>query len=80
MPTIQEEIAGSLKKISEIKQPISWGIIFISGFKPVKVIEGNIFVTDELSFIEILKDMGIKGKRRSIDKQRQIEINHRAGY
>lgn len=69
MPTIQEEITGSLEVIHDT----SWAIIYITGFKPIKVIEGNIFVTDELYFIEILKEMGISGKRRSTKKQRMIE-------
>lgn len=76
MTTIQEEITGSLERIKDFKYPTSWAIIYISGFKPIKVIDGNIFVTDELNFIDILKEMGISGKRRSTKKQRRIECNH----
>ena len=77
MSTIQQEITGSLEA-----KPDKYGIfesneriIFITGFKPVKVIDGNIFVTDEPEFIEILKEMAISGKRRSTEKQRKIECS-----
>lgn len=76
MPTIKEEITGSLEVLKNFEIPISWGIIHITGFKPVKVIDGNIFVTDEPEFIEILKEMDISGKRRSTEKQRKIECSH----
>ena len=76
MITIQEEIKESLEALNIFGVPIEWGIINITGFKPVKVVQEDqtIFVTDEPSFIEALKEMGISGKRRSKRKQRQMEF------